>query len=69
MEELLLRGVREGAVRMERFGDQPQPQLASTRLHAQMKRPVADMGGLDARMAEAGDNLSAGQRQLFCLAR
>jgi ABC-type multidrug transport system fused ATPase/permease subunit len=26
-------------------------------------------GGLDARMAEAGDNLSVGQRQLFCLAR
>ncbi len=26
-------------------------------------------GGLDARMAECGDNLSVGQRQLFCLAR
>ncbi len=47
-------------------------QLTRTRVHArtvQMRRPVADMGGLDARMAEAGDNLSAGQRQLFCLAR
>ncbi len=27
------------------------------------------MGGLDGRMAEAGDNLSVGQRQLFSLAR
>ena len=30
---------------------------------------VAAAGGLDASMAEAGDNLSVGQRQLFCLAR
>lgn len=27
------------------------------------------VGGLDARMEENGDNLSVGQRQLFCLAR
>ncbi len=35
----------------------------------QLKGVVAAAGGLDARMAEAGDNLSVGQRQLFCLAR
>ena len=27
------------------------------------------VGGLDAKMEEGGDNLSVGQRQLFCLAR
>jgi len=35
----------------------------------QLGGAVARLGGLDARMAEAGDNLSVGQRQLFCLAR
>ena len=36
----------------------------------QLKSVVRELGGgLDARMAEAGDNLSVGQRQLFCLAR
>jgi ABC-type multidrug transport system fused ATPase/permease subunit len=36
---------------------------------AQLGGTVSALGGLGARMAEAGDNLSAGQRQLFCLAR
>lgn len=36
---------------------------------AQLKAAVSALGGLDARMAECGDNLSAGQRQLLCLAR
>ncbi len=36
---------------------------------AQLTAAVAAAGGLDASMAEAGDNLSVGQRQLFCLAR
>ncbi|GAX82138.1 hypothetical protein CEUSTIGMA_g9566.t1 [Chlamydomonas eustigma] len=35
----------------------------------QLKVAVQELGGLHARMAEAGDNLSVGQRQLFCLAR
>jgi len=37
---------------------------------AQFKSVAAALrGGLDARMQEAGDNISAGQRQLLCLAR
>lgn len=35
----------------------------------QLGAAVRKLGGLDARMAEAGNNLSVGQRQLFCLAR
>lgn len=35
----------------------------------QLKGVVEAAGGLMAKMAEAGDNLSVGQRQLFCLAR
>lgn len=37
--------------------------------HVQLAGAVTAMGGLDARMADAGDNLSVGQRQLLCLAR
>lgn len=35
----------------------------------QLKSAIRAAGGLAVRMAEAGDNLSVGQRQLFCLAR
>ena len=36
---------------------------------AQLRGAAGGWGGLDARMQEAGDNISAGQRQLLCLAR
>lgn len=36
---------------------------------AQLQPAVKALGGLDAHMQECGDNLSAGQRQLLCLAR
>lgn len=35
----------------------------------QLKSAIRSAGGLSVRMAEAGENLSVGQRQLFCLAR
>jgi ABC-type multidrug transport system fused ATPase/permease subunit len=35
----------------------------------QLKPAIRAAGGLHVRMAEAGENLSVGQRQLFCLAR
>lgn len=40
-----------------------------SRLQVQLSTAVSGLGGLDSRMSEAGDNLSVGQRQLFCLAR
>lgn len=40
-----------------------------SRLQVQLSAAVSGLGGLDSRMSEAGDNLSVGQRQLFCLAR
>ena len=43
--------------------------LAQVLREVQLKDAVRKLGGLDARMAEAGANLSVGQRQLFCLAR
>lgn len=35
----------------------------------QLKPSIRAAGGLHVKMAEAGENLSVGQRQLFCLAR
>ena len=54
---------------MDPAGTQPDAALWAALKAVQLGGAVARLGGLDARMAEAGDNLSAGQRQLFCLAR
>lgn len=35
----------------------------------QLEGPLRALGGLEARMLDGGENLSVGQRQLFCLAR
>lgn len=50
-------------------GAHSEARIAAALASAQLTAPVAAAGGLDASMAEAGDNLSVGQRQLFCLAR
>jgi ABC-type multidrug transport system fused ATPase/permease subunit len=44
-------------------------ELWSVLQDASLRPTIEAAGGLDARMSEAGDNLSVGQRQLFCLAR
>jgi len=54
---------------MDPAGTQPDASLWAALKAVQLGGAVAWLGGLDARMAEAGDNLSVGQRQLFCLAR
>ena len=54
---------------MDPAGTQPDAALWAALKAVQLGGAVARLGGLDARMAEAGDNLSVGQRQLFCLAR
>ena len=54
---------------MDPRGTQSDAALWSVLKAVQLGAAVRRLGGLDARMAEAGDNLSVGQRQLFCLAR
>jgi len=43
--------------------------LCTALKHTYMEDVIMSMGGLDASLAEGGENLSAGQRQLLCIAR
>jgi len=55
---------------LDPWGMHPDSRIWEALGAVQLKRVVSELeGGLHARMAEAGDNLSVGQRQLFCLAR
>ena len=55
---------------LDPWGIHSDPRLWEALEAVQLKSVVRELeGGLHARMAEAGDNLSVGQRQLFCLAR
>lgn len=49
-----------------RYGDQRLWEVLGA---VQLQPVIEAAGGIHATMAEAGDNLSVGQRQLFCLAR
>ncbi|DBA75192.1 TPA: hypothetical protein ACH3X1_010497 [Trebouxia sp. C0004] len=54
---------------MDPEGSWPDHKLWEALAAVQLKEAVVKVGGLDAKMEEGGDNLSVGQRQLFCLAR
>lgn len=51
-------------------GDATDAEIWAVLEQAHLKEHVSSMdGGLDAKIEEGGSNLSAGQRQLMCLAR
>ncbi|KAJ9515463.1 hypothetical protein QJQ45_016472 [Haematococcus lacustris] len=60
-----------GSVRsnLDPWGRHPDEALWGALKAVQMQRAVQALGGLSGKIAEGGDSLSAGQRQLFCLAR
>jgi ABC-type multidrug transport system fused ATPase/permease subunit len=60
-----------GTVRtnLDPSGAHDEDELMQALTRVQMADAVASMGGLDAAISENGSNMSAGQRQLFCVAR
>eukprot|EP00928_Gymnodinium_smaydae_P032347 TRINITY_DN23454_c0_g1_i1.p1 TRINITY_DN23454_c0_g1~~TRINITY_DN23454_c0_g1_i1.p1 ORF type:complete len:1288 (+),score=192.78 TRINITY_DN23454_c0_g1_i1:407-3865(+) len=54
---------------LDPFGRHSDGELWEALANAQLTEVVQTMGGLDAPIVEGGENLSAGQRQLFCIAR
>lgn len=54
---------------LDNWGHHTDAQLWDVLSAVRLKPAISNAGGLAARMAECGDNLSVGQRQLFCLAR
>lgn len=60
-----------GTVRtnLDPSGSHNEDELMQALTRVQMADAIASMGGLDAAISENGSNMSAGQRQLFCVAR
>jgi ABC-type multidrug transport system fused ATPase/permease subunit len=60
-----------GTVRsnLDPSGSLADAELMQALTRVQMADAVVSMGGLDAAISENGSNMSAGQRQLFCVAR